>query len=665
MLTNWWGGSLLAALALVACGSEQVAEPTEYPDAGFIVSAPIPRASLPESTDSSGTVVFVSATPHAVPGAVQATVLGEDGQSTTAEVYDGGFDPVTVSATDGDVITVTLTDAGGATRSEELTVHARRPPRVVRTSPTPNQTDVPLNAVIRVVFSSPVDLQSARDGIRLTTGSGTVVPGVVEAAGRVAVDYVLIDGNLAPETTYRLDVTTVVRDLLGQALAQAVRVEFRTGTTEDDRPRDRQPALDLVIAPGRLDLMPGDSGQVQVTIARGESFSSAVTLSARGHSGVRVTFSNGVIDAGSTTATIKVEVDAWARAGTRSIVVRAVGDGPSVVTSTRTLVVTVPVTPPGSLEVVIAPTSIDVVPGGKTGEALVTITRGGSFAGAVTLGSAGPEGVFAGSATFPAGSTTASITVGASAVAVPGTRTVSFHAYNSEGPPAVSARAALTVNVLAPAGSVSLVPDPNLLAVAAGGPAVTSTVAISRTPPFAGPVELTLTGVPNGVTATLSNSIETGASPTLTVSAAPGALNGAYAIRIDAKGADIADASTTVWLAITGGEPGFFTFDPATLTVTAGGASATALLTRASAFLGGRLVLLMNTPPAGITTSFSNRPQYMALTSAPLTVQADATVAAGTYFLIVRSYIMRVEPDLGGSRPGNAVLRVVVLAAPT
>ena len=305
MVKNRRGVSPFVALALLGCGSEKVAAPQGSVDAEFIVSAAIPRASLPDGADSSGSVVFVSAMPQSAAGAVEARVQGPNGQSVTTTLVDGGFDPVAIEATTGDVVTVTLTDGNGATVSQELEVQRRRPPRVVRTSPAPNQTDVPLNAVIRVVFSAPMNLESAREGIRLTTGSGDVVPGEVEGARGVAVEYVVTDGRLAAETTYRLDVTTGVRDLLGQALAEAVSVEFRTGTTEEGPRR----ALDLVIAPARMNLVRGGSGQAEIKIARGESFAGAVSLTASSPAGVQVTFSTNLIDADATSSTVYVSVD--------------------------------------------------------------------------------------------------------------------------------------------------------------------------------------------------------------------------------------------------------------------------------------------------------------------------------------------------------------------
>ncbi len=235
MLKHSRCASYFPLLAVLACGSEKATGPSASADPEIIVSAPIPRASLPGGAGQSGSVVFVSAMPQAVTGAAHATVRGEDSLPASTSVRDGGFDPVAVAAGNGDVVSLSLTDSGGATRSEDLTVRSGRPPRVVRTSPAPNRTDVPLNAVIRVVFSAPVELESARRAIRLTT-AGVAVPGTVEAVGTtvVAVDYVTTAGVLAPDTDYRLDVTDGVRDVLGRALVEPVSVEFRTGSSANE-----------------------------------------------------------------------------------------------------------------------------------------------------------------------------------------------------------------------------------------------------------------------------------------------------------------------------------------------------------------------------------------------------------------------------------------------
>ena len=655
MLKTWRGVSHFVALALVACGSEGVnvpagsgeREPPASEDAAILISAPIPRASLPGGTDSSGSVVFVSAIPQALPRAVQALVQGADGRSVTASVRDGGFDPVLLPASSGDVVTVILTDGSGETRSEELAVRARRPPRVVRTNPAPRRTDVPLNAVIRVVFSAPVDLESARAAIVLTTASGSVVPGAVEAAGIVAVEYVITAGTLAPETTYRLEVTTGVRDLLGQALAEPVSVEFSTGGT-DEEPQLPPRGIELLIAPTRIDLLPGASGQAEITIARGEGIG-AVSLSASSPAGVRVTLSTSRLDTSSTTATVKVVVDSAVAVGTKDVVISAVGDGPRAVTVNKTLAVRVGA-PPGTVALSISPARIIVLQGGS-GQVQVTITRGGSFTGAVALGvdpdpndPAVDVGVEVPSGIDP-GSRIATASVYASATAALGPRTVAIRAF---GEGIEAATATLNIEVVAPSGSLSISsPDPVFVAV--GTPSVT-TITLNRTAPFTGPVELTVIWerMPAGVTATISPSSATGGTATLSISAEPGTVNGYYQLQIHGTGTDILDASALVEVMVTGGITGIaLTFDPAVITVEAGGPAETSRVR-----LSGRTPRFsMNPPPPGFTASFSG---------GTLTVQAEASVTPGTYFFRATERVSTADPDIWFTFRG--LLRVVVVA---
>lgn len=646
MLRNWRGVALVA-IGLLACGPDKAAEPSVSADPAIIVSAPMPRASLPGDASSSGSVVFVSALPQALPGAVQALVRGADGQSVTAGIVDGGFDPVLVPASSGDVVTVILTDGSGATRAQELAVRSRRPPRVVRTNPAPHRTDVPLNSVIRVVFSAPVDLESVRTAMMLTTASGAVVPGTVQAAGVVAVEYVITAGTLAPETTYRLEVTTGARDLLGQALAEPVSVEFRTGTTVQE-PTLPPRAIELQVAPTRIDLLPRASGQAEITIARGEGIG-AVSLSASSPAGVQVTLSTSRLDTSATTATVKVVVDSAVAVGTKDVVISAVGDGPGAVTVNKTLAVRVGA-PPGTVALSISPARIIVLQGGS-GQVQVTIVRGGSFTGAVALG-VDPDpndpgvdvGVMVPDGIDP-GSTTATASINAGVTAAPGPRTVQIRA-SGEG--VVTATAALNIEVVAPSGSLSI-PSPNPVFVAVGIPSV-ATITLNRTAPFTGPVELTVIWQrrPAGVTATISPSSATGGTATLSISAEPGTVNGYYQLRIHGTGTDIVGASTLVEGMVTGGSPGIaLTFDPAVITVKAGGPAETSRVR-----LSGRATRFsMSPPPPGFTASFSG---------GTLTVQAEATVAPGTYFFRATGRVLTAFPDNWIGFP--ALLQVVVVA---
>ena len=313
---------------------------------------------------------------------------------------------------------------------------------------------------------------------------------------------------------------------------------------------------------------------------------------------------------------------------------------------------------PGTLEVVIAPTSIDVVQG-ASGLAEVMIARGGSFTGAVSLSASGnPAGVWVTFSTslIDAGSTTATVNVAVDAAVAAGTKTVVISAV-ADGPTAMTATTTLAVAVAAPTGSVSLSAEPTTLTAAVGAPAVTSTIAVARTAPFAGAVDLTVTGAPAGVTATVSPGVGTEATSTLSVSAAPGAVNGSYTLVIRGTGTGVADAIAALSLTITGGSTSRFAliFDPTTIAVAAGGASATSVLTLSQPFTRG-LNLYLSGAPVGLTASFA---PITLRTTSTLTVQAGAAVAPGTYILRVTG-----EETVGGIPVATATLPVVVSAAP-
>ena len=291
----------------------------------------------------------------------------------------------------------------------------------------------------------------------------------------------------------------------------------------------------------------------------------------------------------------------------------------------------------GTLALALAPTAINVAQGGS-GTSAASITRGGAFTGAVTLSASGaPSGV---TVTFSpgliaAGSTSAGISVAVDAAVAAGAKTITISA---AGTGVTTATATLTVTVTAAsAGSVVLVPNPTALTAAAGGAAATSAIGITRTAPFAGAVDLTVTGQPANVTAILTPTNVPGNSSTLSVTAAAGAVNGTYPLVVRATGAGIADATATIPVTVTGGATAgaSFTFNPTSLPVTAGGAAGTSTVTiaRTGTFApSGALNLALSGAPAGLTASVAPSANVTAAT-ATVTAQASAAVAAGTYNL--------------------------------
>jgi hypothetical protein len=242
---------LLAAALLGGCGDDAAA-PDQGGERGVVASAPVPRAAL--GREGAGSVVFISALPGTRPDGATGTIANRtSGAEVAVTVRDGGFDPVSIAAGEGDRIEVSV--AGGATPSSgTVTARSGTRPKVVRTSPSPRQTDVPLNVRLAVVFSAPMDPASARASVQLlkeqvpVDGSVILAPDGLLAEFRPALP-------LAPGSSYALVVSGEVRDVLGSAIESGTSVPFQTGSSE-------AAVVELRVEP-YFDAMPvGDSLQV-------------------------------------------------------------------------------------------------------------------------------------------------------------------------------------------------------------------------------------------------------------------------------------------------------------------------------------------------------------------------------------------------------------------
>lgn len=204
---------------------------------GPIVSNPIPSAATASAVGvrainrtSSLEVVYLSLPSNTIPNGQLATIHNaRTGAAVQAAMAAGGLDPVPLEASAGDTAVIDVELVGGGHQTVVLPVPIKRPPVVVRTDPPPKKRDVPLNAVIVVVFSEPIDPRTL-GGIGLQSG-GAPVSGhaVLSADGlRVTLQY---EGLLTPNADYVLSISTDVRDVSGDRLEQPVQVGFTTGTT--------------------------------------------------------------------------------------------------------------------------------------------------------------------------------------------------------------------------------------------------------------------------------------------------------------------------------------------------------------------------------------------------------------------------------------------------
>jgi TolB protein len=144
---------------------------------------------------------------------------------------DGGFDPVTIPGSVGDTLVVDITRTGAAApiHGWEM-VKANRPPVVVRTEPPPQRVDVPLNSIMVVVFSEPIDSATLNTGSVQLRRDTTPVGGTVRFSDATGLRVEFHpDSLLAGQTEYRLVVTQTIHGVNGVALASPVVVAFTTG----------------------------------------------------------------------------------------------------------------------------------------------------------------------------------------------------------------------------------------------------------------------------------------------------------------------------------------------------------------------------------------------------------------------------------------------------
>jgi len=239
----------LATLVAVAC-----AEGPSSPRGGTTRDATMPTLIVSEALAggsvgrSSGVGVtgltYVSLSPGTLPDVVSVRIrnvtAGGDAVGPVVLV-DGGFDPVPVPARAGDRLELAFTDAAGNVRHEFATVPPRRPPTIVRTSPTSGRTAVSLNVRPQTTFSEPVHPATLPAGVLLLKG-GVPVPGRVESPpGEPWVAEFVPAMALQPGTTYDLEITRDVLDLQGDALDAALTVRFTTATTAGRLPATPQP----------------------------------------------------------------------------------------------------------------------------------------------------------------------------------------------------------------------------------------------------------------------------------------------------------------------------------------------------------------------------------------------------------------------------------------
>lgn len=293
---------------------------------------------------------------------------------------------------------------------------------------------------------------------------------------------------------------------------------------------------------------------------------------------------------------------------------------------------------PGTLAVALSSASGSVVGAGSLSTTL-TVTRGGSFGGAVNLVADGAPAGMAVSFTpssLAAGNTTSALAIVVSANTAPGTYPLTVRATGT-GVSAATTTYTVTVTAAAtPDFTVSV--NPGSLSVEQGKQG-SATITIARTGGFTGSIGFAVSGVPVDAQLTLSPNNTTGNTTTLTVAAGLALPTGTYPLVITAteNGPRVRTVPLTLVVTPTPAA-GTLTLSPASITVVQGQTSApiTVSLVRGAGVTGDATFTMENLPQF-VTATFTPNPTSGTTASLVLTVGANHT--SSTITLRVRATV--------------------------
>lgn len=191
-----------------------------------IVSDPAGSDGLAIEADQVGLsvrtdIVYVSLAPESIPDGKRIVIRTRaTGTEVGTDLINGGFDPIAIPATVGDTLDVRLYLADRTDPEETISVvPERHPPVLVRVDPTPGRRDVPLNAVLLLVFSEPIDAATLTPTSVSLTRDGIPVAGTLAFgdAARLTVTFTP-DEPLAAGADYTIFVTETIADMDGDGL---------------------------------------------------------------------------------------------------------------------------------------------------------------------------------------------------------------------------------------------------------------------------------------------------------------------------------------------------------------------------------------------------------------------------------------------------------------
>ena len=203
---------------------------------GVPISAPI-VVQFSKAMDPSTLTLQAFTVNDPVTGPVAGTIQ-VDPTGTTASFIPQGF--LGVGRTFSVVLNSMIEDSsgnsisGGGLYSNFATSFTpdTTAPQMVGTSPSSGATTVPLNALIVLDFSKPVDVISVSNGLQVQSG-GVPVSGAIALSGSDQQVTFTPLGGLAANTTYTITTTSEITDVGALALANPGTFSFSTGAVSD------------------------------------------------------------------------------------------------------------------------------------------------------------------------------------------------------------------------------------------------------------------------------------------------------------------------------------------------------------------------------------------------------------------------------------------------
>lgn len=397
------------------------------------------------------------------------------------------------------------------------------------------------------------------------------------------------------------------------------------------------PNFSLSAYPGAVTIAKGGAaGQTVITVVPVNGFSGAVTLTSSGvPSGVRASFSSNPTGSSST---LSLTAASTASSGTATVSITGTAGN---LKHNTTIQLTVTALPTYTLSA--SPNNVSLSQTGK-GTSTITITPLNGFNGDVTLSASGlPSAVTAAFGKNPT-TTSSTLTFTAGAAATPGTSTVTIT--GKSGSLAETTTLSLRVT---PAYTVSA--NPTILSVEQGTTA-NSTITITPMNGFDGSVNLSASGLPNGVTATfVSNPATT--SSTLKLTASLTASTGAATVTVTGTSGSLAQ-TTTIKVTVTPAPNFALSVKSSNLSINqAGQGTNTITITPKNGF-SSAVSLSASGLPKGVTASFRPNP---ATATSTLILTAAATAPTGSVSITING--------TSGSLSHNCTIKLTINAGLT